>query len=226
MGSKSAAMVVALLAATSSEMCTAGEPGFYVAATLGQARQDIGVGPAPVVSFGGLGALVAAQLDSHRVDGDDPAWNATLGYRVNEHFAAELSYMDFGDARVTDTYQVPGGGPFFPGIPAQLTRTYEARTAGPAVSVLGSLPVGSSWRFFLRGGVLFADQKIVLFNSFSSQQFTFGDKVWLAGAGVDWTFAPRWTARLDYQMSDDLERNLMSGENGVEQLAVSVLFRL
>lgn len=55
---------------------------------------------------------------------------------------------------------------------------------------------------------------------------TFGDEVLLGGAGVDWSFANQWTARLEYMRTGELEATISSGASEVSQFALSVLFRL
>jgi opacity protein-like surface antigen len=53
----------------------------------------------------------------------------------------------------------------------------------------------------------------------------FSDEVVMAGAGVQWSFAPRWAARLEYQRTDDLKYD-NTGESSIEQASLSVLFKL
>jgi hypothetical protein len=54
----------------------------------------------------------------------------------------------------------------------------------------------------------------------------FSDEVVTVGAGVQWAFLPRWTARLDYQRTDDLKANEIMGESRIDQASLSVLFGL
>lgn len=51
----------------------------------------------------------------------------------------------------------------------------------------------------------------------------------MAGAGAQWSFASRWAARLEYQLTDtiDRERRILpvpAGTTRIEQVALSVLF--
>ncbi len=113
-------------------------------------------------------------------------------------------------------------------------RTYTVNARGPEVSVLGSLPLSERWELFLRGGVLFAKQEVESRTIIESPTATggqpierdFSDEVITVGAGVQWAFLPRWTARLEYQRSDDLQPNEIMGESRLDQASISVLFGL
>lgn len=246
---------VPLLLALPVVACAA-EPGFYVGATVSRVEQDLderaGVGPIAIFVPGGgfsptpspilpsppvLGTPVFGGIftplgpTSVEVDDTDVGWSVALGYRVNKYFAAEVAYVDFGEASLTEYYR-------FVTIPEQplpqVTQSYTVSTRGPALSVLGSLPLGTAWEVFVRGGVLFADQevttRITLVNSGSSSSGgtagDFSDEVVTLGAGVQWSFLPRWAARLEYQRTDDLQQNNFMGESSLEQASLSVLFKL
>lgn len=200
-------------------------PGFYVSATLGQSSYHVGKSNGIVILIGGPfgGGLLTAQPDAIKVDDGDLSAGAVLGYRINPYLAAEVSYLDFGSADVAERFTFPSPGiPFLP----DLTRDFSVAVSGPALSVLGSLPLGADWSLFLRGGVLFADEKI-RFGSFARpSSTTYGDKVLLGGVGADWSFAQRWSARIEYQRTGNIDSNVSSGEARVEQVALSVLFRL
>ena len=147
---------------------------------------------------------------SVETDAIDTGFSATVGYRINRYLAAELSYTDFGEYESIERYSF---GEF----------RYQLGVAGPSLSVLGSLPLGEQWELFLRGGVLFADQEVRLGGSLSNREFS--DEVVLAGAGVQWSFAPRWATRLEYQRTDDLKYD-NTGESSIDQASLSVVFEL
>jgi hypothetical protein len=158
-----------------------------------------------------------------RVDIDDTStgWNVTLGYRINRYLAAELSYYDFGTASVTEHYF-----PRLPGLPTEITTRSELQVYGPGVAVLGSLPVTETVDLFARGGALFADQESVARRGALRIERRTGQEIWIAGVGAQWTFIPRWTARLEYQVSDsiDEDRRVGAGTTEVKQASLSVLF--
>jgi hypothetical protein len=180
-----------------------------------------------------FGAAPIAIFAPTRVSADetDVGWNFALGYRVNDHLAAELAYVDSGEASLVEHYG-PVGTPVI-GI-TELTRGYTVSSRGPALSVLGTLPLSSQWQLFARGGVLFAKQEVELSTRATggsaitpaSIDRDFSDEVVTVGAGVQWAFLPRWTARLEYQRTDELQANEVMGESRIDQASLSVLFGL
>lgn len=228
----------------------AGEPGFYVGATASRVEYDLdtntivtppiftfipppsgGFFPLPPVSaiiIGGTGNFVALRADEVHVDDVDGGWSATLGYRINRYVAAEVTYADFGEASLSERYRF-ATIPELPPVP-DLIRSATVSVSGPSVAVLGSLPLSERWELFLRGGVLFADQEVRSRSTVGASTATFSrefsDEVVTAAAGVQWAFAPRWTARLEYQRTDDLEAGDLNADNRIDAASVSVLFNL
>lgn len=233
------------LALALSTAAQAADPGFYFGATGSRAVHEvdgrpgipvaiIGFSPMPPPDFGGVitprppgdvfspfptvpGGPVFIGPTSVEVDEVDAGFGATIGYRVNRYFAAEVSYTDFGAYEVRERYS-------FGDV------RYELGVRGPSVAVLGSVPLGERWAVFLRGGVLFADQEVstkVVTSSPSTNgpARSFSDEVIMAGAGVQWSFASRWAVRLEYQRTDDLQYD-NTGESSIDQASLSVLFKL
>jgi opacity protein-like surface antigen len=212
----------------------AAEPGFYLSASLGRAEESP-KSSGTNISIGFFPSQIQ-RIYPTRVDADDSgaAWGAGVGYRFNRHVAAEIEYIDFGRADVSENYDLSAILPALPGVPigtpviitpAVLTRTYSSRVKGPALSVLGTLPVGKAWDLFLRVGVLFADREIEIGQSIGLGDNTFGSTVWLAGVGADWSFANRWAARAEYQHTGKLDNNFLTGETELERMSLSVLFK-
>jgi opacity protein-like surface antigen len=169
--------------------------------------------------------------DEVSADETDIGWNVALGYRVNQYLAAEVSYIDSGEASLIEYYR-----PVVNTLPvalSEITRSYTVSSRGPALSVLGSWPLSAKWELFVRGGVLFAKQEVEATTRASGEvsvprpiKRDFSDEVVSVGAGVQWAFLSRWTARLEYQRTDDLQANEIMGESRIDQASLSVLFRL
>ena len=236
------------------EISEAADPGFYVGAAGARSEQrldqDAGVGPVPIAVLPPpdpfnpgpvvpaprppipLNPIFGGAADREiSADEIDVGWNFALGYRVNKYFAAELGYVDAGEASLTERYPAP---PSTSPIRSDLTRSYRVHSRGPAVSLLGSLPLNAQWQVFARGGVLFAEQEIESRTSLAGgaapvnirTDRDYSDEVVSLGAGVQWAFLPRWTARLEYQRTDDLKQNDIMGESRLDQASLSVLFDL
>src|SRR5262245_49606711 len=96
----------ATLASLFAVPALAAEPGFYVGASLGRAEEDprsngidVGLGFFPI-------QIQHIDPTSVETDDGDVAWGATLGYRINRYVAAEIEYIDFGTADITEHYDL------------------------------------------------------------------------------------------------------------------------
>jgi opacity protein-like surface antigen len=124
-----------------------------------------------------------------RLDDDDTAWKAFVGYRMNPFFALEVAYVDFGRPR--DRFETSGSDGDF-----------TADISGFAPYVIGTFPVGPIELFGKIGYYFYdIDASIDLddgpdFDSSSSEQ----DLTW--GGGVGMTFFERLNARLEYERID------------------------
>ena len=202
----------------------AAETGFYLSAGAGHAKENPGKSIGTNIATG-FPPIAIQHIDPDRVDvdGSDVAWSAAVGYRFNPHVAAEVAYMDFGTTDFSEHYR-------FSSLPIPLSgefvRAYSSKVTGPALSVLGSLPVGKGFDVFLRAGVLFADRKLEVAQSVGLGATTFGSKVWLGGVGVDWSFASRWALQAEYQRTGNLDATFLAGDTDLERVSLSVLFRL
>lgn len=239
----------------SCEIAEAADPGFYIGAAGGRSEQKIdkgaGVGPRLIAQPGGIGNLPGPGIpivlppifnpgpvpimvkDEVSADESDVGWDVALGYRVNEYLAAELAYVDSGEASLVEYYRPLSGTAPGPALD-EIIRGYTVRSRGPELSVLGSWPVSAQWEIFVRGGVLFAKQEVKAgTRAVADSVITprpidrdFSDEVVTVGAGVQWAFLPRWTARLEYQRTDDLQANEIMGKSRIDQASLSVLFGL
>lgn len=211
-----------------AERAETSERGFYVGASASRAEQDVvGEGEMLVGVFGGPfgGFVMMLQPDQVDIDDVDVGWNVTLGYRINQYLAAELSYDDFGSVAVTERY--------FPAIwplPDEISVHSAIDTFGPRLSLLGSWPVTPALDVFVRGGVLFIDQELERSIDGSRTERRAGDETWVGGVGAQWAFASRWTARLEYQRTGTIDYGrsdtVAAGADKAEQLSLSVLFNL
>jgi hypothetical protein len=205
----------------------AADPGFYLSASLGHAKENPGksVGINIGIGFGPLPSGIQ-HIDPTRVDVDDSSLSGSVGvgYRINPNVAVEVEYIDFGTANISEHNTL--STPIIPFLPVELTRPYTSRVKGPALSVLGSLPIGKGWDVFARGGALFADREIRVNQTIGLNGTTFGSTVWLAGAGVNWSVASRCALRAEYQRTGKLDSSFLAGGTELERLSLSVLFKL
>jgi OmpA-OmpF porin, OOP family len=199
--------------------------GFYFGAGAGAATHDVGNGGAQGAILVAIGfGIEMVPRTTLATDDDSTGWRGLAGYRFNRYFAAELEYLDFGTSEIHETYVFDPGFPF-PG-PLTIEQDFMTDVSGPAVSALGKLPLGERFELFARAGMLFADSKVRMAQRLRPTSVTYSDRVLIGGVGLDWRFADRWSARLEYQHSKDIEANLDIGESHVELLSLGVLFKL
>jgi opacity protein-like surface antigen len=167
-----------------------------------------------------------SDVEFHHVD---TSLVATIGYRVNSYVAAELSYVDLGTVRKEATFPIFG---FFPFAPVgTLRQSAEIETTGVQIALLGTWPVSSRWALFGKGGYFLADssvdQWIRVAGSSSTGQFEgakYSSENALLGAGVEYYFAQRWTARLEYQHHFAFGDDAFLNETEVDNVALGILF--
>jgi opacity protein-like surface antigen len=217
----SISIAAAILAVAAAPVRSA-DPGFYLAASLGKGEEEPGsIGINISAGFPPAGTV---HLEPDRIEVDDggTAWGVALGYRFNRHFAAELEYLSFGTTHVVEQYRLASAP--FP-FPAEIDHRYSSEITGPALSLLGSLPLGRRFDAYLRAGVLFADRRLVI-EQFDTGEATFGSTVWLGGVGMAWSATDRWAVRVEYQQTGPLDESLLAGETELERIGLSVLFTL
>ena len=198
----------------------AAEQGFYVFASAGTADEDPETAG---INVGNSQGVFHVYPDSVDVDSGQLAWSAGLGYRINRYLSGEVEYIDFGTTDVVEHYVVPNIG--FP-IPYEtfFDMNYSSNITGPALSLLGTLPIGENLELYLRGGALFSSRGYKA--GFGALDEKFSDTVWLAGAGVKWSFAKRWAVRGEYQQTGETGESFASGKSDVKRMSLSVLFAL
>lgn len=197
----------------------AAEPGFYLAASLGQADEDA---KSNGTNVGNSFGVFHVDPDSVTVDDGNTAWSVAVGYQMNRFMAAELEYVDFGSTGISEHYSVPNQGPI--PFPTEFDKDYSSNVTGPAVSLLGTFPIGEHFEIFVRGGALFASRQIEL-GSIGTLDEKFASTVWLAGGGATWSFTKHWAIRAEYQQTGTLDETIVSGETKLKRLALSGLFR-
>ena len=180
---------------------------------------SISAAPFPVFLPGG------SDVEFHHVD---TSFVATLGYRVSSYVAAELSYIDLGTVRKEATFPI-FGFPFGP--VGTLRQSAEIETTGVQIALLGTWPINSHWALFGKGGYFFADsdvdQWIRVSGSASTSQFEgakYSSDNGALGAGVEYRFATRWTARLEYQHYFEFGEDAFLNETEVDSATLGILF--
>jgi hypothetical protein len=197
--------------------------GFYFGAAASRVEHDVRGEKSIIVATPAFAlTLFPSEVDS---DDTDAGWSATLGYRINRFLSAEIAYHDFGAASVSERYIE--NLLFFD---LDTTVRVASEASGPAASLLVTAPVTQSLELLARGGVLFLDRELTRTIETFRQHERSDDAIWMIGVGAHWNFSSRWTARLEYQVTDRIGdtqyRQLSPGTLKLEQLSLALLFRL
>lgn len=167
--------------ATCSHTAAADDTGWYVGAGLGEADY----GKRGILYYGSE-KLNATAID----DSNDPLSSSislAFGYRFNRYLSLEAGYMwnDSTDYALTDASGERFG-------------TYEFRTQGGSLAVVGALPLGN-WELFARAGVLYADTEASLMTDAGT---LWSERVHsvevLTAIGAAYNFTDHWQAKLDF----------------------------
>jgi hypothetical protein len=197
--------------------------GFYWGVDLGQSSYDLdenGLNRSLENSLADAGYTVLDGSSDTSEDGF--TWGITVGYQIFRYLAVEAAYVDLGNAEYKNRSTVTDGVSNF-----ALGTTIEADSAGPVVSVLGTLPVGAGWEFYGRVGGYFgsndasADLTLdgvgdALEDDSSSQSL-----MWGVGAGYS---RGQWSTRLEYQLYTDVGDDDGFGEVDVNRIVFSAVY--
>jgi len=212
------------LAALASSPALAAERGFYAGLDLGQASYDLDrrdIDSQIVDAFDSLGLAVLSGSSSTSEDGF--TYGITLGYQILPYLAVEASYVDLDDAEYRGSATVTDGV-----ATADFRTQVTTESSGPALSVLGILPLPRNWEVYARAGVYFSSTDVTARLSSGDVVFAASDssnsEEFLWGAGVGYS-RDQWTVRLDYQQYTDVGDEDVLGEVNVDRIAFSALYR-
>lgn len=140
-----------------------------------------------------------------RIDDDDNAWKAFVGWRLNPYVSFELNYVDFGNP--SDEFEASGS-----------SGDYELDLSGFQPAVYGTFPLGPV-ELFGKLGYYFYDVDIsVDFDDTESENFSAdtSEEAWSYGFGAGVTLFERLHAKLEYEKIDsdeidDLDAIWLSG---------------
>lgn len=123
-----------------------------------------------------------------RIDDDDNAWKAFVGWRLNPYFSFELNYVDFGEPG--DQFEGSGSD-----------NQYELDLAGFQPAVYGTFPLGPV-ELFGKLGYYFYDVEITTDLDAPDIDSDTSEEAWSYGFGAGITFFERLHAKLEYEKID------------------------
>jgi hypothetical protein len=219
-----------LTAATVTTVCLCSPPamaddtGFYVGANVGRLlstyrRADLD--NEVYTAFGGTNSGVA--FDPSVFQKDHVMWSADIGYMASRNFGIEASYLHLGSLRYSSSGSEPSSG----GTSAASVNL-DIKSRGPAVAVLGVLPMSNFWEVDARVGV-YAGKTLTTFATAIGDATKAGtvsktSTSLLAGVGTALTLTTHCALRLDYMRIEHVKEEAFGRAFNVQLLTAGVVF--
>ncbi|HVN42653.1 MAG TPA: outer membrane beta-barrel protein [Steroidobacteraceae bacterium] len=227
---KKTALLAGFVALVAANAAMAEKSGFYVGADLGatyfnlnKSMFDNAVGDY-ITSYGAGVDSGTSSVDKH-----DMTFSVFVGYRFLPYLAAELAYIDLGQAHYkasTAISVVTEDGTSLGTADFKVRET----SAGEALSVLGIWPVRPDLDAFVRVGAYYGETKVSaditsdLIPGESSSVSKRTTEV-LYGIGADWHVADRWSLRLEFERIPNVGDKSTTGEANVDLYKVGAKYQ-
>ncbi|MGH8396725.1 MAG: outer membrane protein [Gammaproteobacteria bacterium] len=143
----------------------------------------------------------------------------TYGYQINSNWGIEVSYVDLGESDFTISQSGSGGAGY-------QSITGDTRARGWGLSGVGTYPIDDQWSLFARVGAI--DARVSLSNDTNTSLGTLTlsntSTDWRAmfGAGISWSFAEDWTARLGWDQYHQLGDSSFTSQVTVNFISVGI----
>jgi hypothetical protein len=208
-------------------------PGFYFGLTAGSTSVDTGstqqeldeAYTLPIAdALASSGADVLGMQSS--LDDSDIGWGLQIGYRFNSYLAAEVGYVDLGEALYEATLTVDDGVETFP-----VEVSSRLVSSGPTAAILGILPLGERFDVHAKAGAYLADTRlrarvrdVEFAENIVHQESDAGELETFFGVGGVWNINDSYSLQFEYQRFLDVGDD-DHGEGSIDLFALSVLFR-
>jgi OmpA-OmpF porin, OOP family len=200
------------LAALALVSGTAFAQSWYVGASYAATKGEVNTG----TINGDLASLGFSSVSTSG-DEDGSGGRAFVGYNVLPWLDAELYYADLGKTSWNSTVTPPG------------TLSASTKSSAWGLAALASFSPMDKVKLFGKLGVAQTEAKA----SFSSSGFvelatsgqTETNTAFVYGVGATWEFAPRFVARLEYDVHDDVGSDSTGGSFKVQSLALGLSLR-
>jgi opacity protein-like surface antigen len=209
-----------------SEPAMADDSGFYIGANIGRVlstyrRSDLDA----ALSAGFGGANSGFVLGSSSLHKAHAMWSADIGYMLSPNVGIEASYIDLGTLK----YSAAATQPSTSGTgSAPVTVNVDIKSRGPALALIGVLPMSNSWELDARAGA-YEGKTISTFRSVLQTTNNFGTESktstsLLAGFGGSLTLTSHCTVRLDYLRLQHLNEQVFGRSFNVDLVTAGMNF--
>lgn len=143
--------------------CTAHAEGFYVGASYGQSHFRDDSSRSDVEAYMADEFSSDASVSSFKNDNRDNGYKLFAGYKFNENFAMEASYVDLGEIKASMGYTAYSADGY-------VTATGEASAV--ALSFVGMLPVGQGFTLFAKAGPMQSRFEVNIKDDYAGDVYT------------------------------------------------------
>ena len=161
-----------------------------------------------------------------KLDDSDFGWGVQVGYRFNRYIAAEVGYMNLGEASYRADFDLTVVGATLP-----LETSVRLKSAGATAAAVAMIPVSERFDVHAKVGIYVADTKVrtrvrdlAFDENLLHAELDAGEQEIFAGIGATWNISDSYSLRFEYKRFLDVGDD-ESGEQDVDLLAVGMLFR-
>lgn len=160
------------------------------------------------------------------LDDSDLGWGLEVGYRFNRYLAAEVGWVDLGEALYEAILTVDDGIETFP---VEVSSRFV--TSGPTAALVGMLPLSERFDVHAKAGLYFADTRfrgrvrdVEFDENLLHSEVDAGEQEFVLGLGGAWNINDSYSLRFEYQRFLDVGDDDTT-ETDVDLISLSVLFR-
>lgn len=140
------------------------------------------------------------EVEQAEFDRTDIGYSFGVGFQFTDYLAAELAYVQMGEAQYTaiGSVQFRDGGSVL-----RTSTSMRSRARGLGVSGIAIWPMGDRWALDARGGILLGKKKLSYVvvgqnGEYDAHSLKDGSVALTLGAGVNWSMSPGTAIRVGY----------------------------
>jgi OmpA-OmpF porin, OOP family len=191
-------------------VANADNSGVYVSGDVGQSHFSGISGQTNNMSLLGM-----AYTDTYT--DNDTGYQLGIGYQFDRYWGIEASYVNFGQANMNIN-----------SISTNVSSDTKLKAYGWVIAATGSAPISDNWAVFVHLGAIDGHVEKDVNNTgidTPTVEYSTTSTDWRAtyGAGISWSFASNWSARLGWDQYRHLG-NSSIGENNVNLASIGVIY--
>jgi OOP family OmpA-OmpF porin len=193
------------------------QTGFYVGGSVGQASgNDIDADKELAAEFRDMGLTDV----SSGQDDTDTAYKLFAGYQINNYFAVEGGYVNFGKFTVDALGNLAGSA---------VNASGDVKSYAVFVDLVGTFPVNETFSVFGKAGGAYArtkaDVSVNVGGLFASDSESERDFVPKIGVGAQFNLGKNFALRAEYEKYFNVGDSGSTGESDVDMWSIGAVFK-